>query len=604
MSSSPDPVLNNLQNYPRRSASPQTQLHHSHPPVNASPPPPPVPLGKSPGKSPSTGHISLQERQQQIKQQQQQQQQQLLHKQQQRQHQKEIQAKIQAQQQAQAQAQAQVQAQLQAQVQAQQAAAHHHHPQLPPQVPPQQPQGQPAHIQPPVQPTLEKLPPGTVFKVGKHEAKIVKYLSEGGFAHIYVVEISPPENGSNIACLKRVIVPNKEGLNLLRAEVEVMQRLSGCDNVVNYYDSNASRMGNTHFYEVLVLMELCTNKSLLDYMNSRLTTKLTESEILKIMYDISKGVYYMHSLKLIHRDIKIENVLIDSNFNFKVCDFGSTCPILRVPRTQQEFQILQNDLLHQTTPQYRSPEMLDLYRGIPIDDKSDIWALGVFLYKLCYYTTPFENAGELAILHAAYKFPPNPPISMGIKNLINIMLQENPQFRPNIYQILIELFKLKGKDVSSLEIEDIFGLGEYRPPPVEQIHPGIEPFTASLVPVFSPFRSIPRSPLEMQMALQQQQQQKEEEKQQQKLKLQALEQEQASVLSPTSNLLSVSPSVSGGDISEQNTTDSSPSRASFLENVEERFPELDHTLSSAASRTKSPPYKQHASYYLPAKATY
>ncbi|ODV85456.1 hypothetical protein CANARDRAFT_187402, partial [[Candida] arabinofermentans NRRL YB-2248] len=344
-------------------------------------------------------------------------------------------------------------------------------------------------------PRLEKLPPGTELLVGKHKTTIVNYLSEGGYAHIYVVKIQPEEYHSEIACLKRVIVPNKEGLNQLRAEVEVMQRLAFCDNVVRYYDSNASRIGNTHCYEVLVLMELCPNKSLLDYMNSRLATKLAEAEILKITMDISKAVYAMHKLKLIHRDIKIENVLIDASYQFKLCDFGSTCPILRAPRNQQEFQVLHNDLLHQTTPQYRAPEMIDLYRGLPIDEKSDIWALGIFLYKLCYYITPFEASGELAILHAAYKFPSQPNFSSGLKNLINIMLQENPQYRPNIYQVIVEVGKMMGFEEASLGVEDFYGIGAFRYPPVEQIHPAVEPFSASLIPMYSPFKAAPKDPM-------------------------------------------------------------------------------------------------------------
>lgn len=340
-------------------------------------------------------------------------------------------------------------------------------------------------------PTLEKLAPGTQLTVGKHQVTIVKYLSEGGFAHIYVVKTNPMENGTEIACLKRVIVPNKEGLNQLRAEVEVMQRLANSDNIVRYYDSNASRMHNLPgCYEVLVLMELCPNKSLLDFMNSRLRTKLNVQEILKIMLDISKAVYNMHKLKLIHRDIKIENVLLDENFNFKLADFGSTCPILRVPRNQQEFQILHNDILMQTTPQYRCPEMIDLYRGLPIDEKSDIWALGVFLYKLCYYTTPFEIPGELAILHSAYSFPPQPVFPTSIKQLINIMLQENPIFRPNIYQVLKKVIKLGGFPDQE-GYTDIYGLGEYKQPVKEQTYPAIEPFKPSVVPMFSPFKGLP-----------------------------------------------------------------------------------------------------------------
>ncbi|ESW96136.1 hypothetical protein KL918_000086 [Ogataea parapolymorpha] len=340
-------------------------------------------------------------------------------------------------------------------------------------------------------PVLERLPAGTELQVGSHKAKIVNYISAGGFAHVYLVQISEkPE----FACLKRVVVPNKQGLNLLRAEVEVMQRLAHCDYVVKYLDSHASRVPNTHCYEVLVLMELCPNKSLLDHMNARLSTKLSEPEILKIMLDISQGVYAMHRLKLIHRDIKIENVLIDDKYTFKLCDFGSTCPVLRPPRNHQEFQILTNDLLRQTTPQYRPPEMIDLYRGLPIDEKSDIWALGIFLYKLCYYITPFETAGELAILHTAYRFPSTPRYSTSLKSLINIMLQENPVYRPNIYQVTAEICRMMDIDIPK-GIEDFYLQGEYKHPPAEQMHPPIEQFTASVIPMFSPFKSMPQDPV-------------------------------------------------------------------------------------------------------------
>ncbi|VEU23093.1 DEKNAAC104163 [Brettanomyces naardenensis] len=353
---------------------------------------------------------------------------------------------------------------------------------------PQQPYTPQPGFQPSI-PKLERLAPGTVLAVGRHHATIVRYLSEGGFAHIYVVSIDPIENGSDIACLKRVIVPTKEGLNQLRAEVEVMQRLSYSENVVRYFDSNAARIpGPTHCYEVLVLMELCPNKSLLDYMNSRLATKLTEPEILHIMLDISKAVYAMHSLRLIHRDIKIENVLIDGDYRFKLCDFGSACQILPVPSGPREFRTLQNELIHQTTPQYRSPEVIDLYRGYPIDEKMDIWALGVFLYKLCYYTTPFETVGELGILHSAYAFPANPTFSSELKRLISLMLQENPDFRPNIYQVLVQVSKMMHVEV---KLEDFYGKGEYKENGEEGIS-AIEPFTASKVPVYSPFKRPPR----------------------------------------------------------------------------------------------------------------
>ncbi|KAI5960085.1 AKL1 [Candida pseudojiufengensis] len=307
---------------------------------------------------------------------------------------------------------------------------------------------------------LQKLSEGTELQVGKHKVTIVKYISEGGFAHIYEVLINTGNKEPRIACLKRVIVADKNGLNLLRKEVDVMKTLRDARNIVTYIDSHAERLENGT-YQVLVLMELCPGGSLLDYMNARIKTKLTEVEILKIMLDVSQGVYEMHRTKLIHRDIKIENVLINSQQSFKLCDFGSTTIPIMPPQDQQQFKLISHDILYHTTPQYRSPEMIDLYRNIPIDEKADIWALGCFLYKLCYYTTPFEANGDIAILHASFQFPQIPQYSGDLKNLIIIMLQENALFRPNIIQVLILICKIMNINFESLGIKDFYKLGPY-----------------------------------------------------------------------------------------------------------------------------------------------
>lgn len=264
--------------------------------------------------------------------------------------------------------------------------------------------------------------PGTKIQVGNHRVVIQKYLSEGGFAHVYLVKLPKPENGTDTAVLKRVAVPDKEALRNMRTEVETMKRLKGHRPIVTYFDSHASEMRGGG-YEVFLLMEYCNGGGLIDFMNTRLQHRLTEPEILQIFTDITEGVACMHYLKppLLHRDLKVENVLISNNGSqkrFKLCDFGSSAAPKPAPQSVVECRLMDEDVQRHTTMQYRSPEMVDVYRKQPIDEKSDIWALGVLLYKLCYYTTPFEDQGQLAILNASYRFHSHPVFSDKVKGLI------------------------------------------------------------------------------------------------------------------------------------------------------------------------------------------
>ncbi|KAG6090264.1 hypothetical protein E4U15_007216 [Claviceps sp. LM218 group G6] len=325
--------------------------------------------------------------------------------------------------------------------------------------------------------------PGTKIQVGSHRVVIQKYLSEGGFAHVYLVKLSSPIDGNDLAVLKRVAVPDKESLRGMRIEVETMKRLKGHRPIVTYIDSHASELKNGG-YEVFLLMEFCDGGGLIDFMNTRLQHRLTEPEILHIFADVAEGVACMHYLKppLLHRDLKVENVLIvkhGSSKRFKVCDFGSTAPPRPAPTTVVECRLMDEDIQKHTTLQYRAPEMVDVYRKQPLNEKSDIWALGVFLYKLCYYTTPFEDQGQLAIMNASFKYPHHPTFSDRLKKLIGSMLREDMQSRPNIYQVLLEACAMQGREVPIHDIysgkgqQESYSTSTTSPPKAQQSKAGV-----------------------------------------------------------------------------------------------------------------------------------
>jgi serine/threonine protein kinase len=98
-------------------------------------------------------------------------------------------------------------------------------------------------------------------------------------------------------------------------------------------------------------------------MNTRLQNRLTEPEILKIFSDVVEAVCWMHTRNppLIHRDLKVENILLAGPEFYKLCDFGSASTPKRAPQTMQEIQALEADLNKNTTLQYRAPEMCDVW---------------------------------------------------------------------------------------------------------------------------------------------------------------------------------------------------------------------------------------------------
>ncbi|KAG6830894.1 hypothetical protein H0H92_014045 [Tricholoma furcatifolium] len=289
------------------------------------------------------------------------------------------------------------------------------------------------------------LVPGQSIVVNKYTVQVERYLSQGGFAHVYLVRTATPVYNTTHHVLKRIAVANEAMLKEVKKEVDVMRLLKGHPNIVHLIDAAWQQTPNG-MYEVFILMEFCPGGGIIDMMNRRLRERLTEAEILQIFVDVCEGVAYMHNLRpaLLHRDLKVENILQSTSTSYKLCDFGSATTVSRPPATTQEIRALEADLNRHTTLQYRAPEMVDVYSRRPVDEKSDVWALGVLLYKLCYYTTPFEEHGQLAILNVQYKIPPYPVYSNQMNQLIASMLQEHGVRRPSVFEILTHVHRLRG----------------------------------------------------------------------------------------------------------------------------------------------------------------
>ncbi|KAG8730289.1 hypothetical protein FRC10_002925 [Ceratobasidium sp. 414] len=307
------------------------------------------------------------------------------------------------------------------------------------------------------------LQPGQTIKLSQYTVTVERYLSQGQSAATALIraDITQPVMGTTMHVLKRMAVADAATPAEVKKEVDIMRLLRGHPNIVHLLDS-ASRPLSDGQHEVYILTEFCQGGDIIDMMDRRLRERLTEKDILDIcgrvrgasvsrlsteIRVLTRAVACMHALQpaLLHRDLKVENILQASETSFKLCDFGSAAPTRpKPPSTMEEIKMLEADLNRSTTLQYRAPEMVDVYLRRPVDEKSDVWALGVLLYKLCYYTTPFEAHGPLAILHVQYTIPGYPVYSKEMNALIGAMLRELGVQRSSVFEVLNVVHRMRG----------------------------------------------------------------------------------------------------------------------------------------------------------------
>ena len=189
---------------------------------------------------------------------------------------------------------------------------------------------------------------------------------------------------------------------------------------------------------------------------------LTERQILRIFADLCQAVSCLHFRRpqpILHRDIKLENILLDSHQSIVLCDFGSAIylTISNQNHNYQQYQTeqlttkiiqqIEEDIQRYTTLSYRAPEFIDLYSRLPITLKVDIWAMGCLLYKLMYNQMPFGDS-ILAIQNGTFVLPDEMSqiYSKELNLLLRYILEIDIQKRPDIWQVSYLTYKLLGME--------------------------------------------------------------------------------------------------------------------------------------------------------------
>ncbi|KRZ08388.1 Cyclin-G-associated kinase [Trichinella pseudospiralis] len=280
---------------------------------------------------------------------------------------------------------------------------------------------------------------GQTAVIGSERLRVRQRIAEGGFGFVYE---AVAENGKQYA-LKRMFAGDKESYKTINREICILKSVSGHENIIQFVAAASENSQVTRRYEFLILTELCTGGPLLNHLRDR-QKPFEMCEIYPIFYQVCKAVNHLHcrSNPVIHRDLKIENLLLDHKGVIKLCDFGSATTECYYPNSSwsvQKREALAEELKKFTTPMYRAPEMLNLFDDYPIDQKVDIWALGCILYFLCYMQHPFEDSATLRILNAKFNFPENDERCAIAHPLICNLIQPNPHNRCDIVALIEKL---------------------------------------------------------------------------------------------------------------------------------------------------------------------
>ena len=240
--------------------------------------------------------------------------------------------------------------------------------------------------------------------------EILEVIGTGGMAVVYKARCHRLNRLVAVKILKDDNLDDEDFRRRFHAESQAVAMLSH-PNIVSVYDVSTSVMAD------YIVMELCEGITLKQYMEKK--GVLNWKETLHFAMQIAKALEHAHSKGIVHRDIKPHNVMVLKNGSVKVMDFG-------IARLISRGNTLTKEALGSV--HYISPEQA---RGGRVDDRSDIYSLGVVMYEMMAGRPPYdgESPVSVAIQHinggAALPSVLNPNIPGGLEQIIMKAMAHN-----------------------------------------------------------------------------------------------------------------------------------------------------------------------------------